>query len=110
MTYDIGHELFDRIHRNLPYVPLDVSLAKKISNVHIHTFINDDDHYYITPTCQYIDFLKGELSSLYKNGYKGDVVLEYGIYFYNDPTVHEKIISYIKSLNDFRQIFKKFSD
>ena len=110
ITYDIGHELYDYVLYNMPYVPLEKDIIKKVSNIHIHTFADEEDHHAIMPDCKYIDFLSRELKLLYDNGYSGDIVLEYGLWFFKDPTTAEQIISYAKTISIFRELFKKVSN
>ena len=99
-TYDIGHELIDGIYtKELPDI-----LKDRLSNIHIHTYIDRDDH---NPV---LSFEKEEMLSnlLINYGQNNYIVMEYAYEFIQGKNFKEKIksyVSYAKIVNSLK--FKK---
>lgn len=92
-TYDIGHEIADYgIVTDVNYL-----MAKKISNVHIHSFKNNIDH---LPLCEE-DINKEKwrrgLIFLKSINYNDTIVLEYNLFAVVGESYEEKINNYISS-------------
>ena len=94
-TYDIGHELVDKkeakIEQNI--------LIERINNIHIHTHIEQQDHYPLTKnkkdkeiTTQIIEKIKRQNNNI-------SVVMEYALDYIEGKTFEEKIKNYINEAN-----------
>ena len=94
-TYDIGHELVDKkeakIEQNI--------LIERINNIHIHTHIEQQDHYPLTKnkkdkeiTTQIIEKIKRQNNNI-------SVVMEYALDYIEGKTFEEKIKNYISEAN-----------
>lgn len=98
-TYDIGHEFADGANK----VKIPKIIYNRISNIHIHTYIDKKDH---LPITNYNDckFVKETLLSLLKKGYNKAIVLEYAIEYMNGNSFEEKFKAYINSFKIINNI------
>lgn len=98
-TYDIGHEIVDKI---INY-ELDKVFIERLNNFHIHTFnkINMEDHYPI----QSLEENSNIEILLKKYGNDKNIVLEYALDYINGNTFEEKIKNYINSSKIIESIF-----
>lgn len=88
-TYDIGHEYIDN---SLKY-GIDNIYIKKMSNIHVHTFKEKEDHY---PIEEIDEILLNKLIEIKSKGYDNNIVLEYALDYINGDNFHEKLRKYIK--------------
>lgn len=101
-TYDMGHALIDGILES----KLDNFFLKRLSNIHIHTFKDNEDHKAIDMNDKYLTKLKTSLVYILQSGYTGPIVLEYSFDYISGNTTEDKIISYINSAKTFKNIFE----
>ncbi len=101
-TYDIGHDIYDN---NKPS-KLSKLQVERINNVHIHSIVNKEDHYYIKESSIDLNEIKDALKNISNINYTDPIVLEYAIDFFNGNTKEEKIINYVKSFNFFKTILE----
>lgn len=92
-TYDMGHDIFD----NYNVSKMSELQKERLNNVHIHYYIDKEDHYPITKEKTDLEIIEKGFNILREAKYNGNVVLEYGIDFMKGNTYEEKLIDYIKS-------------
>lgn len=99
-TYDIGHDIFD----NKIVTEITEIQKQRINNIHIHCYINDEDHHPILNDTNNIEVIKNSIEMLKKIRYDKNIVLEYGIDFMTGDTYESKMIDYIKSFQIVQEI------
>lgn len=97
-TYDIGHDIFD----NQTNTKLTKIQKQKINNLHLHNINENKDHQIINSNKKNIKYIKKALTDAKK--YTNKIVLEVGIDFYKGENYQEKIINYINSIEEIKNI------
>lgn len=93
-TYDIGHEMMDEMIKK---DKLNLILAERLNNVHIHTKGKIEDHYPIIDTKEkHTKQVLKKTKQLIKLGYNGNIVMEYAIDYIDGKNIEEKLVNYIK--------------
>ncbi len=92
-TYDMGHDIFDNKKATL----MTQIQKERLNNIHIHWYIENEDHHPILLENTNIEVINLGLKMLRDINYDGNIVLEYGIDFMQGDTYEEKMITYIKS-------------
>ncbi|MDD8049695.1 MAG: hypothetical protein PHH04_08935 [Thomasclavelia sp.] len=100
-TYDIGHEILS--YGNI--IDLNEILISKLVNVHLHTFLYDNDHkslYSKDPNKS--KWIKAILY-LKSLNYNETIVLEYDLYDMIGESYEEKLFNYIESAETIKSYF-----
>lgn len=99
-TYDMGHDLFD----NKKIDKLSSLQSNRLNNVHIHCYIENQDHHPIKNSSEDLEKISKGIKYLKEMNYQKGIVLEYGIDFMDGIDINEKFIDYINSFKFMRYL------
>lgn len=100
-TYDIGHEILN--YGNI--IDLNEILISKLVNVHLHTFMYDDDHKSLYSKDPNKSKWVKAILYLKSLNYHETIVLEYDLYDMIGEDYEEKLLSYIESAETIKNYF-----
>ena len=103
LTHDIGHEIIDTNE----FTKLNDYLISKLTNIHIHNFKDEYDHYPIYLNDQNIKIYYEFFDYIKNTTYQGTIVLEYAADYLDGDNKVEKIKSFIKLASDFQVLMNK---
>lgn len=92
LTYDIGHEIFDETED----LNIDEFYFERLTNIHLHVPIDGKDHYPIYEITKRADEALQLISKFIKNGYTGNIVLEYSTKYIEKDTAIDRLKEYIE--------------
>lgn len=97
-TYDVGHSIIE-----YEDIKLEDVLIERLKNIHIHTFVNGEDHYQLLKKDPHKQEWVKAILYLKKTKYNETVTLEYDVLRFEGDTLEEKVINYIESAKFIKQ-------
>ena len=100
LTYDMGHILIDQKE-----LKLDKDISSHLRNIHIHSYIDNNDHNIILKNDVHIHDIRKCIELIKDLEYNGTIVFEYNFDTIKGDTYDAKISNYVNSIELIRQYF-----